>query len=279
MRRLIPLVVIGVFLCLPSLASAKGQLLYSITSGDITISGHGNAMHVSVPAKAKLSWFTDRPARRAGTGTAADLAAGWVANGFDRTPPNAALVTKRAGTTMQTIVTLRNPTQANGRIGFTYRVVPSGKMLGMRTGGRPAAGQYVGALFVDDATTPPCSGSLPTAASSACIAAPGTYYVLGVPTRSTAGTSTATLSGCSPDGSAATATVVDTTGTNGDVLNDPSYAVSVPSCAATPAELGRASKQLVCFNTGKRFPVCNQYTTSLAFTVSAPMRLTIVAAS
>ena len=140
-------------------ASARpaAQLLFVTTTGDLRITGTHSHMRISVPARANLSWFTDRPTRRAGTGTAASLAAGWTTNGFARVPPNAALVTQRAGTSMQTIVTLTQPLRRNGRVSFAYRVLDDGRMLGMQTSGRPQLGRYRGELFVDDATVPPCA--------------------------------------------------------------------------------------------------------------------------
>jgi len=276
MRRLFPITLIALAcLCLPSLAAAKGQLLYSVTSGDLTITRHSGALHVSVPAKAKLSWFTDRPARRAGTGTAADLAAGWVANGFDKRPPNAALVTTSKGNTMQTIVTLRKPVLKNGRVSFTYRVVSGGKMLGMSTTGRPAAGSYVGELFVDDGTTPPCaSGITLSSAALDCVAAPGISYAVSgpQPPAGMSGSAAVTLSACGTNGSA-TAYVTTTSGTNGDVSTGSAQPTDVLSCAQTAhVTLGSAGTSTTCLNTGKRIPYCITYSSSLQITVSSPMR-------
>jgi hypothetical protein len=141
-------------------ARATGQLLYVTTTGDLRITGaHGN-IRVSLPARATLTWFSNRPARRAGTSTAASLAAGWNANGFARVPPNAALITQRAGRSMQTIITLTQPIRRQGRVSFSYRVLDDGRMLGMRTSGHPHVGRYHGELFVDDATVPPCTLSV-----------------------------------------------------------------------------------------------------------------------
>ncbi|MCX6392437.1 MAG: hypothetical protein NTX95_08095 [Actinobacteria bacterium] len=262
-------------LCLPSLASAKGQLLYSVTSGDLNITRHSGVAHVSVPAKAKLSWFTDRPQRLAGAGTAADIAAGWVANGFDRRPPNAALVTTSKGNTMQTIVTLRKPVQKNGRVTFAYSVVGKGSMLGMRTTGRPAAGSYRGELFIDDATTPPCSTSIVvTSTTTDCVAAPGNTYYFSAASRSSAGSSGGSVSGCSPDGSAEFASIITSSGNDGDLATGPAETISVLPCSQTPfLTLGAAAYTLRCLDTGKRIPYCLSYQSNLQITVSAPMRI------
>lgn len=144
-------------------AADQPSLLFSTTSKDVRIGGSGKAMRVSLPARAPLAWFSDRPDRRTGSSTAAFLVSSWQANGFASVPPNAALVTTARGTTMQTIVTLRDPRLANGRVSFRYTVLDKGEMLGMRTNGHPRTGRYSGELFVDDATLPPCT--------------PGTNYV------------------------------------------------------------------------------------------------------
>lgn len=280
MRRTVILLTALACLALPSLAAAKGQILYSVTTGDLVVGGVAGAPRLSVPAKADLHWFADRPARRAGVGTAADLAAGWVANRFDRVAPSAAVVTSKAGRTMQTIVTLQDPVVRDGRVSFAYTVIPSGKAMGMQTTGRPSMGRYRGELFVDDAAIPPCTAALPTTGSTTCIAAPGTTYGVAAPSRSTAGTSSTAVAGCSPDGGPATATIREASGTNGDVSNNPTFGVSVPGCsAAAPIELDTSSLQLVCRHSGKRFPVCDQYVTSFSFTVSAPIRIATTSTS
>lgn len=160
-------------------ARTTSPLLFVTTTGDLRITGTHGHMRISMPARAPLTWFTDRPTRRAGAATAASLAAGWTANGFDRVPPNAALVTQRAGSSMQTIVTLTQPLRRRGRVSFAYRVLDDGSMLGMRTSGRPQLGRYRGELFVDDATVPPCTSvgfgfeEVDAGASQTCAAARG----------------------------------------------------------------------------------------------------------
>ncbi len=158
-RPLVPmLLALACLLGLSASANAsQTALLFSTTSKDVRISGSGKAMRVSLPANAALSWFTDRPARQAGSSTAAFLVNGWQANGFNVDAPNAALVTTAKGATMQTIVTLRDPRLSNGRVSFRYSVLRTGAMLGMQTTGHPRAGRYHGELFVDDATLAPCS--------------------------------------------------------------------------------------------------------------------------
>ena len=160
MRRLLSIViVIAAALAMSATAGAAEQptLLYSIASKDLRVAGSGSALTISLPTYAQLAWFTDRPARDSGFGTARALVDGWQTNGFDADPPNAALVTTSKGVAMQTIVVLRSPTVADGRVTFRARVLGKGRMMDMRTTGRPAAGRYRGELFVDSATIPPCN--------------------------------------------------------------------------------------------------------------------------
>ena len=231
-------------LAVPSLAAARGPLLYSIASNDVVISRGSGAVRVSVPASAQLAWFTDRPARDSGTGTAADIAAGWVSNGFDRVPPNAALVTKRGSATMQTIVTLRNPVVADGRVSFAYRVLGDHRMLGMRTTGRPLAGRYRGELFVDDATVPPCAQLMQVddSAKVDCIASTKKLYNISPKRMTTTGSVRVTVRGCASDAS------------NGSVLahafgggNEKTVTIDVGSCAASSySSLGDVTSLAAC---------------------------------
>ena len=170
-------------------AMAAPSTLFSITANNAKITGTKGNMRVSVPAASKLSWFTDRPGRSAGTASAASLVAAWSLQHFDTNPPNAALVTTRKGTTMQTIVELSDPRERSGRISFRYRVLDKGAMLDMQTTGRPSLGRYARAsLFIDGATTVYCPatfdatttvGSTPATGFLCILPANTTYQVLG----------------------------------------------------------------------------------------------------
>ena len=245
MRRLLlsGLMLVAV-LAVPSLAAAKGQLLFSVSSTDVRVAGAAGTQRVSLPAEADLAWFTDRPARRSGHGTAGDLVAGWSLNGFNRTPPNAALVTKRGSATMQTIVTLRNPVVADGRVSFAYRVLGDHRMLGMRTTGRPLAGRYRGELFVDDATVPPCAQLMQVddSAKVDCIASTKKLYNISPKRMTTTGSVRVTVRGCASDAS------------NGSVLahafgggNEKTVTIDVGSCAASSySSLGDVTSLAAC---------------------------------
>lgn len=258
-------------LAVPALAAAKGQLLYSISSSDIRVVGAAGAQRVSLPASADLAWFTDRPARRSGRGSAGDLVAGWALNGFDRAAPNAALVTRRSGSTMQTVITLRDPRTRGGRVSFAFKVLRSGSMLGMSTTGAPRAGRYGGELFVDDATLPPCPQAMMLPTAFNCIAAPGTSYRLSAMSGRTTGTIGGSLSGCSDSNGFATYT--EYSGSDGDLARSPAEIVELQPCAQPPLlTITGASSQLRCYMRG-RLPVCIDVYTSLAdVTVSSPTR-------
>jgi hypothetical protein len=175
-------------LCAASAAAAPSTL-FSITAHHAEITGTKGNLRISVPADSKLSWFTDRPGRSAGTATAAALVAAWSLQHFDSDPPNAALVTTRKGATMQTIVVLTDPREQSGRVSFRYRVLQDGAMLDMKTTGSPGLGAYARAsLFVDGAPMLFCPATFNGATSVGTTPATGflcimpantTYQVLG----------------------------------------------------------------------------------------------------
>ncbi|MGI9186115.1 MAG: hypothetical protein ACR2J9_01105 [Gaiellales bacterium] len=163
-----------VLLAMSGAAQAKSSILYSITATNVHVAKQQTGGYrVSLPANARLAWFTDRPARRAGTATAADLVMGWHANGFDAVPPNAAFVMTRGGASSQIIVVLKNARRQGTDVVFTARQLPHGKMLGMQTDGSLKPGLYPRAeFFIDDATIPPC-GLQMSSGSVDCILSAG----------------------------------------------------------------------------------------------------------
>ena len=160
MFRKLPLVTAAfvAILAFTGIAQAKSSILYSLTATNVQVAkANTGGYRVSIPAKAKVSWFTDRPERRAGFASAADLVAGWSANGFDTTPPNAAFVMTHDGATNQMIVVLKKAERKGTSVVFTAMQLPHGTMLGMQTTASLKPGRYPRAeLFVDDGTTPPC---------------------------------------------------------------------------------------------------------------------------
>ena len=181
MFRKLPLVVavLCTALAFAGAAQAKSSILYSLTATNVQVAkATTGGFRISIPAKAKVSWFTDRPARRSGFANAAGLVAGWSANGFDKTPPNAAFVMTRDGETNQMIVVLKKAERKGTSVVFTAMQLPHGKMLGMQTTASLKPGRYPGAeLFVDDGTIPPCGHQTLTTSTPDCTLSAGDGYV------------------------------------------------------------------------------------------------------
>lgn len=143
-----------------SLPQAKGgSILYSVLSDSSSVYTSAKSTSLSIPADSPVTWFADRPQRSAGTTTARRLIGGWKANGFDVTPPNAAIVVTRDGQTSQSVVTLTRP-QINGDV-VTFTLKPlAGKtaVLGMsKSGASVSAGSYGGTeIFIDSGSTVQC---------------------------------------------------------------------------------------------------------------------------
>lgn len=158
-----------------SASAASPSILYSASASSAVIGGR----QVTFPTATPASWFTDRPGRRAGQTTLASIVSLWSASGFDRTPPNAALVTTRGGTSMTTIVTLSSPRLAGKSVTFRFRVLKNGAAMGMRTSGTPRAGSYGRTeLFLDGAADPPCGYALDNGQSCLFDVANGAYTYL-----------------------------------------------------------------------------------------------------
>ena len=179
-RKLVPLIAsLVVVLALAGAAQAKTSILYSLTATNVQVAKvQTGGYRISVPAKATVSWFTDRPERRSGFANAAGLVAGWSVNGFDKSPPNAAFVMSRDGATEQIIVVLKNAKRQGDNVVFKAMQLPRGKMLGMQTTGTLNAGRYPRAeLFVDDGTTPPCGSQTTSSSAVDCTLRAGDGYV------------------------------------------------------------------------------------------------------
>lgn len=137
-------------------------ILYAADARTATVTGSGAALRIALPAASSTAWFTDRPARRAGTTTLAGLVAVWQGSGFDADPPNAALLLTTRGRTTTHVVTLTDPRHARGLVSFRLRPVPGGTEAGHHHAGLLAPGRYGAAqLFVDDGGWPPCGSTVP----------------------------------------------------------------------------------------------------------------------
>ena len=140
MRRLLVALAIAltsVGLASPALAAPTQRTiptgsLFSVLAPAATVTSSSFSTSISIPGTSPLVWFADRPARAAGTGTAAGLVANWKRLGFTAVPPNAALVTSRDGMTMQQAVKVSNPRTEGSLVTFTITPLRTA-VLGMRT--------------------------------------------------------------------------------------------------------------------------------------------------
>lgn len=143
-----------------SLPQARGgSILYSVLSDSSTVYTSTKSTSLSIGADSPVTWFTDRPKRTAGTTTARRLIESWQANGFDVTPPNAAVVVTRDGQSSQSAVTLTRPRINGDVVTFTLKpLARSAAVLGMKTSGAPVtAGSYEGTeIFIDSGSTVQC---------------------------------------------------------------------------------------------------------------------------
>lgn len=106
----------------------------------------------------RVSTFTDRPRRHAGSESLRGFVGQWRANGFAADPPNAALVLDRAPHSRDVaLLTLSRPRYDRGREVLTYRATPlrgadAGALASFARRGDPVrAGEFGAAsLFVDD---------------------------------------------------------------------------------------------------------------------------------
>lgn len=181
-------------------ASAQPGILYSADARGATVTTSGSALRISLPAAARTTWFTDRPARRAGTTTLARLVRTWDAAGFAEDPPNAALLLTHRGVTRTHVVTLTNPRLRGGRATFRVRGVRGGQEAGHAHRHRLRSGRYGSArLFIDDSAYPPCGTTTSTMTTTSTCLLPvygTTSLKVGLATSTTRGMTT-TAKACS----------------------------------------------------------------------------------
>lgn len=141
------------------------SLLWSTTAKTLTIGKAGKHYTITAPATSPTVWFTDRPGRTAGTTNLAGFVGGWETNRFDKTAPNAAIVLRRNGTTMQSVVVLTRPRElANGNLRFNARIIRTGEVMAMKTRDMTLpTGTYRNAsLFIDAGDAPACPATITT---------------------------------------------------------------------------------------------------------------------
>ncbi len=131
---------------------ATSALLYSTLASASTVTVSAYSTSITLPGDSPTTWFTDRPARKAGMTTLATLASRWTAAGFEKSAPNAAIVMHQGGAAKQVVVTLSRPRIEGSLVTFTATPLPKAKVLGMASSGVPAAGNYGSTeIFIDGA--------------------------------------------------------------------------------------------------------------------------------
>jgi hypothetical protein len=85
------------------------------------IAGSDNFRIRMTGTKDRITWFTDRPARRTGVMRGDELIASWARIGFGQVPPNAALTLRVDQQASTFIVEATKPRYANGVLAFTVR--------------------------------------------------------------------------------------------------------------------------------------------------------------
>lgn len=173
MRRLLLLALVLTAVLAPSAHAAKPGILYSIDARTATVTKAGKAHRLALPAGTRVTWFSDRPDRHAGTLTLRGLASLWEASGFVEDPPNAAVLLTDKGETMTHVVELTRPKVTDTHISFAITVIPGGEEAGHGHTHDVAPGTYGRAeVFIDDAATMPCPNSLTTVPLN-CVSPPG----------------------------------------------------------------------------------------------------------
>lgn len=227
-NRLLAVVLLALAAGVPASAGAAQKpkapgILYSLDAKDVIVTTSGGRFRVSIPVNAPVTWFTDRPDRKAGSIRLVDLYRIWDASGFVKDPPNAALLTTHEGVDRTHVVEMTKPKLADRRVSFAIRAIPQAHEAGHAHADELVAGTFARArLFIDDAALSPCPSSVgPPAAGgvSGTVASltPTTYKCLLAPgtttSYSTTSTTPAYVSACS-------------TGTKGFTMPAYSYGVS-----------------------------------------------------
>ncbi|MGI9186640.1 MAG: hypothetical protein ACR2J9_03825 [Gaiellales bacterium] len=211
-------------------------ILYSIDARTAEITGHPGAFRLSLRAATPVTWFADRPTRRAGTITVGMLRTLWTASGFAADPPNAALIVRAADGERTHVVELSAPRATGTRVSFRLKAIPNGQEAGFAHADALRAGDYGRArLFIDDAAVSPCPTTLyspkstttldpsTTTISHQCLLAPGASMT--VYPQSTEHGGQSIVTGCVSGASSAAGATVSVQG---------SWTNPVAVCPATP---------------------------------------------
>ncbi len=161
MRFLSVAVPLALAVALPAAGSAAPSVLFSVDPPSVRITGKPGALVLSVPATSPVTWFSDRPARRAGRTSLRSLAGLWQSFGFVADPPNAALILRSVGEDTTHVVSLGMPRVAGKRVVFRVRAVSGDPVAGVHHVDPLAVGRYGrSAIFIDDAPAPPCPATV-----------------------------------------------------------------------------------------------------------------------
>jgi hypothetical protein len=146
-------------------AEPQPGILYAADADGATIETTGTATRLQLAADTAVTWFTDRPARKAGTIDLRTLVALWDASGFTTVPPNAALIVGDDARELTHVVEMSDPVLADDQVTFTLTAIPDGAAAGHGHADELAEGRYERALlFIDDASLSPCPATLPVVA-------------------------------------------------------------------------------------------------------------------
>lgn len=173
MCRLLLAAILASAILVPSAHAAEPGILYSIDARSATVSKAGKTHRLALPASTRVVWFSDRPARQAGTLTLRGLVGIWEASGFVEDPPNAAVILTHKGESRTHVVELTDPRATATKISFAFMAIPGGEEAGHSHRHGISVGTYGRAeVFVDDAATAPCPNTLTTMPLN-CISPPG----------------------------------------------------------------------------------------------------------
>ena len=205
-------------------AAAPASILWAGKVATATVTTSGSTTTVAVPNSASLAWFTDRPARRAGTTTVKGLASNWKQWGFVADPPNAAIAVGSGRSQKTYVVTLSKPRTTSTSTTFRARTVPTGRVMGMRNMGALPRGTFRNAgLFIDGGAACGYQGT-PLSAGTDCEGLTYTTYTVSAPPRGTLRSVTV----CEDDSNRAPTSISAAGG--GVVWN-----ATPPTCAVGPA--------------------------------------------
>jgi hypothetical protein len=146
------------------------SLLYALNAGSGTLDKvNGDKYKLTLKGlDRRVTWFSDRPARRTSSFPVRGLARSWKGFGFAADPPNAALTyTSQSGNARTAILELSRPRYAEGKLVFAARALHPKRVMRPNlthhaaVADRSPARRFTDAsLFIDDAEAPTVDGCL-----------------------------------------------------------------------------------------------------------------------